>query len=125
MKKSINYCDTFTDRSNPKKSKTYSYILLCEAALGEIYEAKKENLDIENLPFLKNGYDSLKSSSMSGPDLNKNFICNNGITIPLGNIIEYKNNNNNMLNTSQPEYVIYNTAQIKIRYIVQVERNGY
>ena len=63
---------------------------------------------------------------MSGPDLNKNFICNNGITIPLGNIIEYKNNNNNnMLNTSQPEYVIYNTAQIKIRYIVHVERNGY
>ena len=61
---------------------------------------------------------------MSGPDLNKNFISNNGIIIPLGNIIEYSKKYN-IFNTSQPEYVIYDTAQIKIRYIVQVERGRY
>ena len=75
--KSINYCDTFIDKSNPKKIKTYSYILLCEAALGNIYNASDINLDVENLPFLKKGYNSLKSCSDNGPDLNKNFICNN------------------------------------------------
>ena len=124
--KSISYCDTFTDDNK----KNYSYILLCEAALGNIYEASTNALDIENLPFLKQGYNSLKTISSNGPDLNKNFICNNGITIPLGNIINYNKKYNincgvNNFSTSNPEYVIYNTAQIKIRYIVQVERNGY
>jgi poly [ADP-ribose] polymerase len=124
--KSINYCDTITDKKDSNKTKTYSFILLCEAALGEIYQAEKNNLDIETLPFLKNGYNSLKSLSYSGPDLSKNFICNNGLTIPLGNIIDYKKNRNSlMMITSEPEYVVYDTAQIKIRYIVQVERNGY
>ena len=124
--KSIDYCDTFIDKSNPKNTKTYSYILLCEAALGKIYEAKKENLDIENLPFLKNGFNSLKSVSDSGPDLTKNFICNNGIIIPLGNIIEYKSkiNNSYLFRTGLPEYVVYDTSQIKIRYIIHIERNS-
>ena len=114
---------------NNEINKTFSYILLCEAALGNMYESNKRDLDIENLPFLKNGYNSLKSCSHSGPDLNKNFICNNGIIIPLGNIInypQYSNNSNqmyiNMNITSHPEYVVYNIAQVKIRYIVQVER---
>ena len=126
--KSIGYCDTFQDKNiDPKKRKNYSYILLCEAALGNIYNAKKNDLDVENLPFLKEGYNSLKSVSYLGPDHNKNFVCNNGIIIPLGNIVDYqegKNDFNSMI-TSQPEYVVYNTAQVKIRYIVQVERNGY
>ena len=121
--KSINYCDTFKDK---EKKKTFSYILLCEAALGNIYETtNKDNLDVQNLPFLKSGYNSLKSASYSGPDLNKKFICNNGITIPLGNIVNYYKNHtftNNI--TTHPEYVVYNTEQIKIRYIVQVERNS-
>ena len=124
-RKSINYCDTIKDRSNPNTIKTYSYILLCEAALGEIFEAKKTELDVDKLPFLKNGYNSLKSISFSGPDLSKNFICNNGIIIPLGNIVNYcKDNINNVIMTSEPEYVVYNTAQVKIRYIIQVERIG-
>ena len=126
--KSIGYCDTFQDKNiDPKKRKNYSYILLCEAALGNIYNAKKNDLDVENLPFLKEGYNSLKSASYLGPDHNKNFVCNNGIIIPLGNIVDYQEGKNgfNSMITSQPEYVVYNTAQVKIRYIVQVERNGY
>ena len=126
-KKSINYCDTFQDKSNPKKIKTYSYILLCEAALGNIYQPTKPTLDVENLPFLNEGYNSLKSFSTSGPDPKKNFVCNNGIVIPLGNIINYdvKNIIDNtiyMNSTMNPEYVVYNTDQVKIRYIVQMEK---
>ena len=72
---------------------------------------------------------SLKSISSSGPDLNKKFICNNGIIIPLGNIVSYnknKNMNSFMYNiTTYPEYVIYDTSQVKIRYIVQVEKNAF
>ena len=122
--KSINYCDIIQDKSNNKKVKEYSYILLCEAALGNIYEAKRSNIDYEKLPFLNEGYNSLKSVSVQGPDLNKNFICNNGITIPLGNIIKYSETGMNY-STSNPEYIVYDTAQVKIRYIVKMERNGY
>ena len=80
-------------------------------------------VDYEKLDFLNEGYNSLKSISSSGPDPNKNFICNNGITIPLGNIISYNANNNFLgYTTSLPEYVVYNTDQVKIRYIVKMER---
>ena len=61
---------------------------------------------------------------MTGPDLNKNFICNNGITIPLGNIITYSEVGMNY-STSHPEYIVYDTAQVKIRYIAKMERGGY
>ena len=122
--KSINYCDIIQDKSNDKKIKQYSYILLCEAALGNIYEAKSSKIDYEKLPFLNEGYNSLKSVSMTGPDLNKNFICNNGITIPLGNIISYSDVGMNY-STSHPEYIVYDTAQVKIRYIAKMERGGY
>ena len=83
-----------------------------------------KTLDVVNLPFLKNGFNSLKSTSYSGPDLNKNFVCNNGIIIPWGNIVNYYKNHMFTSNvTNHPEYVVYDTKQIKIRYIVQVERN--
>ena len=122
--KSINYCDTIQEKNNKKKAKNFSYILLCEAALGNMYQPNKEIIDYEKLLFLKEGYNSLKSLSGSGPDPNKNFVCNNGITIPLGNIITYNNNNNNYYQgvTAYPEYVVYNTDQVKIRYIVKMQR---
>ena len=122
--KSINYCDTIQEKNNKKKAKNFSYILLCEAALGNMYQPNKEIIDYEKLLFLKEGYNSLKSLSGSGPDPNKNFVCNNGITIPLGNIITYNNNNNNYYQgvTAYPEYVVYNTDQVKIRYIVKMQK---
>ena len=54
----------------------------------------------------------MKSLPYQGPDPNKNFICNNGITIPLWNIITYNNNSNNQGSNALPEYVVYNTDQI-------------
>ena len=81
--------------------------------------------DFKDLSFLNDGYNSLKSLSLTGPDLSKSFICNNGIIIPFGNIISYDNNNYKINNqrTNMPEYIIYDTSQVKIRYIIQVERS--
>ena len=61
---------------------------------------------------------------MEGPDPNKNFVCNNGITIPLGNIVSFRENNMSYA-TSHPEYIVYDTAQVKIRYIIKMERGDY
>ena len=123
--KSIDYCDTIQDKTDIKKIKNYSYILLCEAALGNIYEPNI-SFDTEKLDFLNMGYDSLKSIAINGPDPNKNFVCNNGVIIPLSNIISYGNNNlmnRNTFRTNYPEYVIYNCEQIRIRYVVQMEKS--
>ena len=121
--KSINYCDTIKEKDNSKKLKSYSFILLCEAALGNMYKPKNDKVDYEKLDFLNEGYNSLKSISSSGPDPNKNFICNNGITIPIGNIVSY-NSNVIEYSTAHPEYIVYDTAQVKIRYIVKMERDS-
>ena len=120
--KSINYCDEVKI-----ENKSYSYILLCEAALGEIFECDINSYKETN-SFLSEGFNSLKSKSSNGPDLNKTFVCNNGIKIPLGNIISYNINknsfgSNNVSTTMNPEYIVYNTDQVKIRYIIQIERN--
>ena len=62
-----------------------------------------------------------------GPDLSKSFICNNGIIIPLGEIIPYVDMKNIGFNriqrTQMPEYIIYDTTQVKIKYIIQIENN--
>ena len=81
--------------------------------------------DFKDLSFLNDGYNSLKSLSLTGPDLSKSFICNNGIIIPFGNIISYDKNNYKLNNqrTNMLEYIIYDTTQVKIRYIIQVERS--
>ena len=121
--KSINYCDSFYNKNDKKN---YSYILLCEAALGKIYECGANQF--KDLSFLNEGYNSLKGLSNMGPDLSKSFICNNGIVIPLGEIIPYVDMKNIGFNriqrTQMPEYIIYDTTQVKIKYIIQIENNS-
>ena len=126
--KSINYCDNFYDKETKKN---YSYILLCEVVVGKTYTSKTIPLGLEfDKSFLNEGYNSFKSTSYQGPNLNKNFITNNGITIPLGTTEDYgirkiKINevNNSCIITEYPEYVVYDTSQVVIRYIVKMERN--
>lgn len=68
----------------------------------------------------------MKAVSSQGPDLNNKFIMNNGITIPLGKIVNYKANdyNNNYNCVGSPEYIVYDNSQIRIRYIIQIDSNG-
>ena len=106
-RKSINYCNSIYGKDKSDKTKEYSYILLCETVLGNLYETNKANIDIYNLPFLKQGYNSLESISYVDPDLNKNLLIFDGLIIPLGNIINYNNQNRKSFNynytiTSEP-----------------------
>ena len=70
----------------------------------------------------------MKGLSFIDPDLSKSFICNNGIIIPLGDIIpnierqNYHIGYNGIQRTEMPEYIIYDTSQIKIKYIIKVEK---
>jgi len=51
---------------------------------------------------------------------------NNGVTIPLGKIVknEVDRTKNYSLSTN-PEYVVYDESQIRIRYMIQIEDDGY
>ena len=89
------------------------------------YNSNVQEWQLKKQVILNDGYNSLKSLRLTGPDLSKSFICNNGIIIPFRNIISYDNNNYKLNNqrTNMHEYIIYDTTQVKIRYIIQVERS--
>ena len=68
-----------------------------------------------------NGYDSLKTISKKIPDPKDNFVCDDGLIIPCGKIIE--NEDPYQFKRDAPEYIIYKNEQIKLRYIVQIENS--
>jgi hypothetical protein len=48
---------------------------------------------------------------------------NNGVEIPLGKQISLKNNQNNFI-VGMHEYVVYESSQIRMRYLIQIENNN-
>ena len=114
--KSKRYSEIIKDENNLNIK--YNYIILCEVALGNI-KYKDNSVDLDKKEFLQQGYNSLKSFAYRGPDYSKNFVCYDGLIIPLGNIIEY--NYTFLRKSENPEYVIFDKEQIKIRYIVKIE----
>ena len=124
--KSIQYCDTIYDKNTKK---TYSYILLCEVVLGKIFSSdilkSKSNGDFDT-SFLEDGYNSFQSVSYSGPNEAKMFVTNAGISVPIGEVVEYRKPGMTMMNqprtiTQYPEYIVYDTSQAIIRYLIKVE----
>ncbi len=60
---------------------------------------------------------------MSGPDLNSKFVMNNGVVVPLGKKIDYKYGKDKPVGhlMSHSEYIAYNSSQIRMRYLIQIE----
>lgn len=87
-------------------------LLLCEVELGDILELHRPT-QIKNLHSGKNsvkGIGNCHSPSM--------FTRSDGLQIPLGNIqMDSQMNSNLQFN----EYIVYNEAQVKIRYLVKAE----
>lgn len=87
-------------------------LLLCEVALGNALELERQNQSIE----LSNGKNSLKAiGRLYPPSVLK---LSDGLEIPCGKLqVKPKHTNRFEFN----EYVVYNEAQVKIRYLVQVQ----
>ena len=127
FEKSKNYCDyyEYEDEEEMSKLKKHFYMMICEVVLGKIFTPGtdgKGEFDYD-LGFLKKGYNSTKSKSVRGPNQNHSFVLNNGLTIPLGKIIDYEvpDKNSNSFILTHPEYIVYDTSQIRIRYLIQFE----
>lgn len=102
-----------------KKKISKNYMLLCEASLGKVKELQNSFETIDELP---SGYDSIKSLGNSQPDPSNNVVLPNGAVIPLGQLISPESQSGNYFqtrNSNFDQYVVYNEAQVCIRYIIQ------
>lgn len=107
--KSANYC--WTDPSN-----NVGLLLLCEVALGKMYELLKSD---ENLPAnMPDGFDSVKGVGKNKTDPETHIKIEDDILVPIGKQVAAKGDKKKLLYN---EYIIYQESQAMIRYIVQVQ----
>lgn len=101
-----------------KKKPEKLYMLLCEVALGKMKEYTQSTEPPKNIPSKK--FQSVKGLGRTGPDMAKSIYLQNGCVIPLGSIINYPTNPNTWHSLNHNEYVVYNTQQVRIKYIVEL-----
>ena len=79
------------------------------------------DLDFNFCVFLA-GYDSVKAEGRRGPDYKDEFYFGNGISIPLGKVIDYQyeQQKQNMMFLNYNEYIVYDSSQVQIRYLLEV-----
>lgn len=109
VSKSANYC--MTSKTNP-----IGYMLLCEVALGNIYERTRADY-VEKLP---KGKHSCKGVGKSEPDPKESIITEDGVEIPLGKGITDVERDSTLLYN---EYIVYDTAQVKFQYLFKMKFN--
>jgi len=131
--KSYQYTDDSNgqwDNSNSKED--YRYMLLCEVILGnckDVHEIK----DFSKEPEIS----SIKGVGSVGPDSKQNIYLPNGCIVPIGeNVSKDSIGNSSSKKPVNPgfsqtrsvlsfnEYVVYDTSQIMIRYIVEIKNDA-
>lgn len=98
----------------------YKLLLLCEVALGDIYETKQTEWDVEEI---SDPYKSVKALGKEGPKLTKKVVLPNGCTVPIGPIVNYYKgiSDDQHPDLHNSEYIVYDVSQIRIRYLVQTK----
>ena len=107
--KSANYCQT--NRSNPT-----GLMLLCEVALGNMYELT----DANHITKLPGGKHSCKGVGKTSPDPSLEKTLPDGVTVPLGTGIESNDIETSLLYN---EYIVYDTAQCNMKFLVKLKFN--
>ncbi len=93
-------------------------MLLCEVDLGNIEERLKADVNLPNS--LEQGKNSVKVLGMNYPDEKGSYFDENGIEIPLGDIL-INHDENKKTYFGFNEYIVYNLDQIKIKNILKVQ----
>jgi hypothetical protein len=128
----VYFADIFNKAYQYSQSKKYyggnskpvkRYIFLCEVALGNmkvLYEAEQ----VKKLP--NKTHQSVMGFGKVGPNKEEDIFLPNGCVVPIGKIIENekpKLSSNVWWNLKHNEYVVYNTTQIKVRYLLELRDN--
>lgn len=110
VSKSANYC--CTSPSNP-----VGLLLLCEVALGNMHECT----NAEYVTKLPPNTHSTKGIGMTYPDPEKKVVLPDGVEVPLGPA----GKENKPVRTAllYNEYIVYDTAQVNMKYIMKVKFN--
>lgn len=120
--KTSNY-NRFTGEFVKKPPKQYMF--LCEVVLGKM----KKLLNAQNVTDLPNEeFQSVMGYGRVGPNPRGNIYMSNGCIIPLGNLTSnppLAGAGGENFSLQYNEYVVYNTTQVRIRYIVELrDLNG-
>ncbi|ESN96355.1 hypothetical protein HELRODRAFT_95414 [Helobdella robusta] len=104
--KSANYC--FTSRKDPT-----GLMLLSEVALGNMHELTQANFITE----LPRGKHSVKGLGTTAPDPKQNYVCEDGVVIPMGKGVKTKVKLTSLLYN---EYIVYDVAQVNMKYLLKL-----
>ncbi|KAK3784634.1 hypothetical protein RRG08_003441 [Elysia crispata] len=109
VSKSANYCRT-------SKTDNIALMLLCEVALGNMYELK-HSLFVNPLP---KGKHSTKGIGRTCPDPASDYTSPDGVVIPMGMSVDSGVNDSSLLYN---EFIVYDTAQINMKYLLKMKFN--
>ena len=109
--KSANYC--FATRSNP-----YGLLLLCEVALGKENPLVNADYDAGKLP---KGKHSVKGCGRVAPEEENSAKLEDGTIVPLGPAKEV--DSSQRLSLMYNEFIVYDTKQIRLRFIAKIKFN--
>ena len=109
--KSANYC--FTTRSNP-----VGLLLLCEVSLGKANQLVAADYDADKLPVGKDSVQGMGRVEPAGYE-----EMDNGLKIPVGPPKDTKVVNKKGYTLNYNEFIVYDTKQIKMKYLAKVKFN--
>ncbi|XP_028392004.1 poly [ADP-ribose] polymerase 2-like [Dendronephthya gigantea] len=111
--KSANYCYT-------NRRQNTGLLVLSEVSLGKTNDLLSADYDAAKLP---KGCQSVKGCGSTAPDPKDDFEMDDGTVVPLGEGIETNVNNPNGYTLNYNEFIVYDTKQIKLRYLVKCKFN--
>lgn len=110
VSKSANYCF--------RKLKEEGLLLLCEVSLGKI----KEEAHAKSYDILPKGINSVMGVGQFTPESVGDFPMSNGVKMACGKLVKRPRSNLSLLYN---EYIVYNTNQVKMAYLVKVKFLGH
>ena len=110
------FCKSYGYSSGFMYNNDSCFLLLCEVVLGKMLEKKNAEF-IEKLP---KKYLSTLGLGSSRPDPRGSIFTPFGAEVPVGELIKV---NDPELRLAYNEYIVYNTSQVRIRYMVHLKSN--
>lgn len=109
--KSANYC--FATKKNMD-----GILLLCDVSLGSTNDLLAADYNAHKLP---KGKHSTKGLGRTEPDPSQNIITADNCTVPCGTSVNTGVSNPKGYTLQYNEYIVYDTKQIMMKYLVQVK----
>ena len=111
--KSANYC-------YPTRSKNIGFTLLCEVSLGKTHDLLAADYEADKLP---DGFHSTKGLGKIAPDISQFDKLSDGVIVPCGLPTDTGVDNPDGYTLNYNEFVVYDTKQVKSRYLVKLKFN--